>query len=831
MLRHSITAKKSVFFLGRILFWPLLIFAIFISALEAGFWQSSEFHSGPFKPDPFAGSAERANLSVGFATIEEHPFKCCFSVRSDVNEHPDRSDLRLWINGKEVAPAHEIDHDQIRSGQSHGFSFWNHIVIFALPAGQANDASAVAEVRYALKPPENLALFLLTLVVLLAAAVYRGAISRARRWSSTVIAPALTTVFLSTFYFCALGSVIYALITAWAAFTGWALPTTAAIRLSPAVEWLARNEIYLGYALLVVAAIGAVAGLDRPNRDSASSRWFWPTAVLVTFSALVLSLSAMWAGLIRPGDLQGINIGGLIAFSDAGGHLANAYDQARDGVFSVFALRRPIAASFRSALLFYSFYSLPTMQLMQVALLAGVICLAAWAVNRWKGPVAALVFFALTYIYVRVFAPVTLTEPLGLIWGIFSIPFFTEALRRKSRRMALFGFAILTIGLMTRMGSMFTIPALSVWLILQFGSSLRERLRVGAIVLAILGVIFAANSALTKLYGTPGSIPGSNFSYTLCGLTLGTDWGGCLKQMEHRGETPKSEADTVNRLYELALENFKAEPSRLFLRLNESAQEFLTTLPSLLLRGYLRPLTEPWWFPSSFLLLLTTIGIGRYLLRKNSEELLFFSITLISIVVSAGFVFFDDGNRVLAVTFPLVFLFIAAASARQGVRPSTETNRAGLETLGTIALLFAAISLCIPWVAYRTFAMDAATTAGSGADIFGGRRMAGFLVVADNAPLGHDVPTLHLKDFEQIITKSGVEGYQGLIHPEVPPLPFAFIFAPRISGVSSDYQFIVPPEVLQRKNVPRWRLQLKSWNRKEGMGQYWFFATSAQPLL
>jgi hypothetical protein len=827
-LRHSTTAKKSILFTGRILFWPLLLFAIVVSALEAGFWQSSEFHSGPFKPDPFAGSAERANLSVGFATIEEHPFKCCFSVRSDVNEHPDRSDLRLWINGKEVAPAHETDHDQIRSGQSHGFSFWNHVVIFALPVGQANDASAVAEVRYALKPPENLALFLQTFVLLLALAVYSSAASRARRWSSRVIAPTLSTVLLFTFYFCALGSVIYALITVWAAFTGWALPTTAAIRLSPAVEWLARNEVYLGYVLLLVAAIGAVAGLDRQNRDSAGSRWFWPSAVLVTLGALVLSLGAMWAGLVRPGDFHGANIGGLIAFNDSNGHLVSAYDQARDGVFSVFALRRPIAASFRTALLFFSFYSLPTMQLMQLALMAGAICLAAWGVNRWKGPVAALVFFALTYIYVRVFAPLTLTEPLGLIWGILSIPFFTEALRCGSRRLALFGFAILTIGLMTRMGSMFTIPALAVWLILRFGDSLRGRLRVGAMALAILGGIFVINSAVAKLYSTPGSIPGSNFSYTLCGLTLGTDWSGCLKRIQERGETHNSEADMVNRLYGLALENFQAEPSRLFLRIIDSAEQFLGDLPSLLLRGYLRPLTEPWWFPTSFLLLLTTIGIGGYLLRKNSNELLFFSITLISIVASASLVYFDDGNRVLAVTFPLVFLFIAAAWAQQGVRRITETNQSGLEAFGTIALLAAAISLCIPWVAHRTYTSQPATTAGSGVDIFGGRRMAGFLVVADDDALGHDVPTLHLKDFEQIITASGIEIYQGLVHPEVPPLPFAFISAPRLSG-PTDNQYIVPPEVLRRKDIPGWRLQLQSWNKK-GVGEYWFRATSAQPL-
>ena len=58
--------------------------------------------------------------------------------------------------------------------------------------------------------------------------------------------------------------------------------------------------------------------------------------------------------------------------------------------------------------------------------------------------------------------------------------------------------------------------------------------------------------------------------------------------------------------------------------------------------------------------------------------------------------------------------------------------------------------------------------------------MSGFLVVENGAPLRHDVPTLHLADFDVIVRKSGVDYFQGRLNPVTPPLPFGFLFAPRV---------------------------------------------------
>ena len=83
-----------------------------------------------------------------------------------------------------------------------------------------------------------------------------------------------------------------------------------------------------------------------------------------------------------------------------------------------------------------------------------------------------------------------------------------------------------------------------------------------------------------------------------------------------------------------------------------------------------------------------------------------------------------------------------------------------------------------------------------------------------------------------MIARSGIETYQGLIHPDAPAVPFGFIAAPRVeSDIGSDFQFIVPPEVLERHDVQAWRFTYKNWNQKgPTAGTYWFYVTHAEPL-
>ena len=82
-----------------------------------------------------------------------------------------------------------------------------------------------------------------------------------------------------------------------------------------------------------------------------------------------------------------------------------------------------------------------------------------------------------------------------------------------------------------------------------------------------------------------------------------------------------------------------------------------------------------------------------------------------------------------------------------------------------------------------------------------------------------------------LLRLSSVEIYQDLIHPSLPPLPFGFVFAPHLeNGSVSAALYIVPPEVLERRNVQAWHFDLKRWgNKPGGYGEYWFYVTKAEP--
>jgi hypothetical protein len=115
--------------------------------------------------------------------------------------------------------------------------------------------------------------------------------------------------------------------------------------------------------------------------------------------------------------------------------------------------------------------------------------------------------------------------------------------------------------------------------------------------------------------------------------------------------------------------------------------------------------------------------------------------------------------------------------------------------------------------------------------VLAGRRVTGVMVVADDQPLRTDIPTFHLSRFAELIKQSNIEMYQGILSPEAPRAPFGFIWAPRLEkGVPSDFQYIVPAEVMQRTDVKVWKFQVREWNRKQPYGPYWFFVENAEAL-
>jgi hypothetical protein len=847
--------RRWMVFGAKLIFWPLALLTLVALAIQLGAYRKEFRIAGPFTAE-----TNPARHSLILAVPQEGPAAWWRQpLIGDNGEKPFQSNLELRIDRREMGPPHSL-HDRIREGKTAGFSHWGPNVIFSLPPGVKNAPETIATLRYSVWPRAWVTVALAVSSALLGWLLYNRPLTLLARhlralaqYAERPITIVLRVPYLILFGLCCaalIGSVVYVASSLYALATGWALPTTALIRWSLVAEWAAKNEPYLGYLLLTCAGFGTivtwVAGLNSQYRRSVEADELRLQSLLlwcglpIAACAFVFCISAMWAGIVRPGDPNSVSIGGLIPFYDAHSHLAASYDQARDGTWIAFAQRRPLAAAFRSVLLFFSNYSLPDMLILQACLLAAAACFAAYRIAIWRGVWAGIAFFGLTYIYARFFVPTVLTEPLGLFWALFSIPFFIEAFRDRSVKPALVAFAMTTVALMTRMGSMFTIPALMVWLVWQFGHGTAAKLRIAAVSLGVLLGVLGLNSLLQKAYGTSEGATGSNFAHVLCGLSLGTSWEGCPEKLASEGKSmPTDEGDLTKLLYSMAQENFKADPGVFFRRIANGAGEFITRFPDVIWTGY-RPAMEgePNWLSRNVLTSICLAGLLYAATRRaKSVELTFWALQWASIVASSSVVYFDDGPRTLAASHPLIALFFAMGLSNPVLAPRKAPSLSRLSRFGSLGLIVAAaLFVCVPWMAPRfppVSAMDGNSLATKRDEVFvlGGRRMSGFLVVENDQPLRNDVASLHLADFEAIIEQSGLESYQGLLHPVTLPLPFGFVFAPRLEkGTFSSDQFIVPADVIERSNVPAWHFQLKQWNYKpNGSGEYWFYVTKAEP--
>lgn len=656
-----------------------------------------------------------------------------------------------------------------------------------------------------------------------------------------------SAVVLSVYLAIACGiSVFYVACTVNGLVAGYALPTTAAIIQFGFIRWLATYDYVPVYGLLFLLActaaaswVGALSGKRMSTAERAATRLLVYCGPFLACSLYVLSVSGAWSGLVREGDIGPLAIAGLVPFSDAGGHLASAQDFFKDHVFDSFALRRPWAAAARTTLLAFGGLSYSNMITLQALLLAVSACFAGRAIYHWRGAWAAGIFVALMFIVSRSFLTSSLTEGIGLIWALLSIPFLVTALRLGSLPDALVGFALVTISLMTRMGAMFLIPALGLWIFWRFGETIREKITVGLSVLAVIVGVLTGNFVLEKLYAPGETMPAGNFSYTLCSLSVGpgTDWSICFQKYEAElkalspGDTPESF------IYRRGIENIRHQPGVLFTSLEHNFEGFVRNAWAVILKGY-DEVSPPRWFRPSVFVAVAAIGLFGFAWRRREiGEFQFWSLVAVAMMASASVVWQDDGRRVLSSGYPLLAALACSGFVNPKLSKTSAQARVKLPRVGLVILAASVLMVFFVPISYaKLFPQDLAGPSNASDPntflIYGGRRITGILVISDGAPRPPGAPSVRFSDFARVIAKSRIEEfYHGLVHPKSPELPFAFIEAPRMEkDRSGAVLFIAPPELLTNRRVSGWRLKVTGWQSNPGEQDYWYLVTHAEPL-
>ena len=777
----------------RVIFWTLLAVAT-SGPVDHGAWTRKESFPGPFRLSDQWPGRYAVNIGAGV------PFWLGLRLIQAV---PGRESTlmgpRLLLAGRDIGLP-QMPQPEIAQGAARWLGARERELSFALPNGVSNDSGLLLSVSYVVRFHStfyDVARWGFGLIVLLRLVLARRWIGRSLSLADGAIsgplyryAPYLLALFPLASAVVIAACAGYAITIVYGIYAGYALPTTAVFDLGTS-NLIANSEPYFPLAILMFATMGtgfawaATMGvlpvkLHQRMELRLAHIWGW-WGLPVILCLLLFSLSAGgWSGHIRPQDQNYQSLAGLIPHSDARAFFTDVYRQAFWGEWDVLGSRRPLGEAFRELTVFVARYSYVGTLLVQVGLITGALFFASRAVARRHGIWAAIAFVGFIYITTRSFLYTTLSEPLALIWALFSIVFLIEASRLNSLAHALIALAGLTLALAIRTGSLLTIPFLMLWIAISFATGLRARLWVFTLTCGVVVGLVVLNGLLGWLYAAPNVDPGANFAWTACGLSLGTDWTGCREAYESQLRLLPHERAQAMFLFAQMWENILENPLVFASALGHNFWGYLKNMPSFLFEGY-----SPGYNVSSRFARIAVLTLLACLFLvhrgKNSRtERLFWVFLFISVFLSASIVLGGDGWRVLHVTHALIACFFAAGFTAPAVVVAGATPawrwQAGATIIAAMTVLFLAVPALSHALAREFAVRSVAVSKPDQHIILGGRHVAGFLVIPDDEAKPLAVPAMRFSKFVELFRSSYWESDFGPILNGRPPTPpFAFI--------------------------------------------------------
>jgi len=269
-----------------------------------------------------------------------------------------------------------------------------------------------------------------------------------------------------------------------------------------------------------------------------------------------LSLSGIWAS-----GSSGPNIiSGLIPINDAGAYYLDALRLLSGGKYLTYVGGgRPLFASYLSAILYLVGNSLQ----LTLAIMNLIVAIAVFfsVINFYKkfGVLPAILFFLLIFFFTRKYVGNTVSEMLGIPFGLLSFCFFLTRDEKNYKLNSFFGYWLLSIALNIRPGALAILPLTVVWEMVKRRKekfSSRELLSYCILPVA-LG--FILNLILVKLFSSPDIIPFSNFAHFLYSMSRGgVGWSQILT--DHPEFFHLQDPELTSAIVKIAVENIVKNP-------------------------------------------------------------------------------------------------------------------------------------------------------------------------------------------------------------------------------------------------------------------------------
>lgn len=633
---------------------------------------------------------------------------------------------------------------------------------------------------------------------------------------------------------------------------GHALPSREIFLFFPGLATVFAPSSGLAKLLFFYALTGAVLSLllQREQQQefvtnilNALGKHWNIVSCLIIFSLIFATLGEEYFA----SSSNYFTLAGSLPYSDSNDHYISYTKYFYDGVMRDWVLRRPMAAFMGAAIHWLAGNDAGTAVQLRCLLLSFAIWASCAVMNKSFGVWSAVACMALEYAYLSydyvwtwaytylfTYLHTFMNEPLGFFWGCIAAALWLQALREKYLFWDLAAFSATLVGLLVRMGSMFLVPTLFLyvlwrWRKLHPGHGWWKKPLLG--LCACTAAIFLLNMTLASHGAADRQQTGSNYSYCFAGLTLGTDWVSAEKYYIEKLRTLKNEKQKSRFLYKEGIKNILRSPGVFIKRLAQGEVEFITNSNCFLFRN--------WYLVGLVAVLL--VFRRKTVFSKSSPG--FWVAVWAGILTSIPFIYFDESWRVNIFAYPFIACFFSLALGRRqvtggppDVQPLAVAPWLAMALPGALLLLMTSVALfpqlhtsgaiqrilkyksSLPQRAPHTYLVDS--------------KGMGFLVVPDGEELDPTIPSMTWSTFQERYHKfaSGVD--KAWFTDVFPKPPFVAYTQVPVSGGSSGYDFfIAPPDLLSDKNVLLWDFKTDGEISDSSTYVRWKVVRSATPVL
>lgn len=457
---------------------------------------------------------------------------------------------------------------------------------------------------------------------------------------------------------------------------GLSAPILTGVKLSLFV--VMNLAVILFVSLLVIAAVVALKE-SQVNPSYCAPRRLGPCLTFLVGFLFGLALSSKWVTPITTDVL----LGGYLPISDAQGYFQGAIAFREVGHLTDWATRRPLTSLQLAGLLGLCGGSLRCTVVLLTALGAGGCSLVIAALAQQFGYSAAISAGALLYIFFYPTIGTVMSENIGFTLGCAGFVLMLSAVETDHPWKFGAGLVLTGFGLVARPGAMFVLPVLVVYAGCRFAAGKRFSFGLMAAMAVVIALPFAFNAMTVTLWGQPGSVAFSNFSYTLYGLVHGGEnWTRFHYDYPEVATLPA--AEQARHAYRAAVAHVRSHPLDLIIGIMHRYNDFFFNTR---------------WFAFDGIggarivfMLAALIGLWNLFRTRRKRVSSFLLVATIGVWLSVPFIG-DGGTRVHAVTVPFTAALIAAGVSAIVARFSTSPTH--FQVSGTLDAGAAGLAVCV----------------------------------------------------------------------------------------------------------------------------------------